>query len=133
VPNPRFYKGAGRWQGKVMRFDGYEPDREGLAQCAVGREIKRAVTTIVKEAIEYAQLIAPNDDGDYQRGFSTDVQIVPDIPYRVRGEPMARWSGRVVNSVPHAILVEVGSGRNGQFEHRVMRRTLEWIEMVADD
>jgi hypothetical protein len=128
--NPRFYPGAGPYRGKTIHFAGYEPDKLSIARCAVGPELHHAISTIVNEAIVFAELIAPNDSNEYQSKFFTDVQVVPDIPYRVQGEPMPRWSGRVGNKSPHAILVEVGG--NNTPDHRVMRRTLDWIEMVAD-
>lgn len=128
---PRFYPGAGPWSGNHVRFTGYGPDKPGLAKCAVGPELHHAVSEIVHGAIAFAELIAPDDSTEYQRSFFTDVKVVPDIPYRVHGEPMARWSGRVGNSSDHAIIVEVGG--NHTHDHRIMRRTLQWIEMVSDD
>lgn len=129
----RYYAGAGPWQGRHLRYTGYQPDRVSIARCAVGPEIHHALSRIVGGAIDYAQLIAPNDSGQYQSSFGTEVVLVPDIPYRVHGEPMARWSGRVVNTDPDAIYVEVGSA-GAAVQHsgaRVMRRTLEWIESVS--
>lgn len=134
IENARFYPGAGRWSGKTVHYSGFEPDKLGIARCAVGPELRHAVSSIVHEAILYAELIAPNDEGEYQASFRTDVIVVPDIPYRVQGEPMARWSGRVVNDSRHAILVEAGGGNGPRFtaDHRVLRRTLQWIETVTD-
>lgn len=130
----RFYGGAGAYRGKNVHFSGYQPDKPSIAKCAVGPELHHAVSSIVHAAIGYAELIAPNDEGEYQASFFVDVQVVPDIPFRVRGTPMARWSGRVGNDSRHAILVEVGGGNGDRFtaDHRVMRRTLDWIELVAD-
>jgi hypothetical protein len=131
----RFYRRAGPWQGRHVRYDGFKFDEAGIARCAVGGELHHAVGDIVREAVNYSRLISPADEGEYVASFSTDTQIVPDIPYRVRGEPMARWSGRVVNDSRHALLIEVGGGNNERFtpNHRVLRRTLEWIELVADE
>jgi hypothetical protein len=125
--------GGGRFEGQRIHFAGYKPDRLSIARCAVGPEIHHAIASIVREAIVYAELIAPNDEGEYQASFDTDVIVVPDIPYRVHGDPMPRWSGRVLNHSRHAILVEVGGGNGDRFtaDHRVMRRTLEWIETVT--
>lgn len=125
----QFFKGAGPWRGRHISYDGFEPSKTGIAACAVGPEIRSAVGSIAREATMYAQLIAPSDTRGYQSGFRTEVQIVPDIPFRVRGFPMRRWSGEVVNTDPSAIWVELAQGGDG---HRVMRRTLEWIESVAD-
>lgn len=129
IENARFYKGVGPYRGKNIHFSGYEPDKLSIARCALGPEIHHALADLVKEAVVFAELIAPNDTSEYQASFSTEVIEVPDIPYRVIGEPMARWSGRVVNSSPHAIIVEVGGHHTP--EHRVMRRTLDWIEAVT--
>lgn len=127
----RYYPGAGPYRGRYVSYTGYDHSKSGTAACAVGPEIRHAVSDVVERAIGYAQLIAPNDSTEYQRSFDTDVVIVPDISFRVRGEPMARWSGRVVNHSEHAILVEVGGKATP--DYRVMRRTLEWIELVADE
>lgn len=127
----RFYPRAGPWSGRHVRYTGFDFDRDGIARCAVGPELRDAVSSIAREAMGYAQLIAPPDSRRYLAGFSTDVEIVPDIPFRVRGEPMARWAGRVVNDSSSAILVEVGDNQSG--DGRVLRRTLEWIELVAGD
>jgi hypothetical protein len=127
----RFYPGAGPFRGEHVHFAGFKPDKAGIARIAVGPELHHAISSAVNEAVVFAELIAPNDSSEYQASFFTDVLVVPDIPYRVRGEPMARWSGRVGNSSRHAIFVEVGASATR--DHRVMRRTLEWIELVADD
>ncbi len=137
IENAQFYQGAGRWAGKHIHYAGFEPDRPGIARVAVGHQLRHAVSQIVEHAIVYAELIAPNDEGEYQASFSTEVEIIPDIPFRVvaQDKPMPRWAGRVVNSSRHAILVEVGGGNGQRFsnDHRVMRRTLQWIELVADE
>jgi hypothetical protein len=131
IENARFYPGVGPYHGKTVHYAGYEPSKEGMARCALGPEIHRALKSIVDEAIVYAELTAPNDTSEYQSAFFAEVIEVPDIPYRVLGEPMARWSGRVGNSSPHAIVVEVGGHHTP--EHRVLRHTLEWIELVTRD
>lgn len=131
IENARFYPGAGPYRGKRVHFAGYEPDKVGIARCALGPEIHKAIKSIVDDAIMFAEITAPDDTGEYQSSFFTEVIEVPDIPYRVRGEPMARWSGRVGNKSPHAIVIEVGGHHTP--EHRVMRHTLEWIEMVTRD
>lgn len=127
----RFYPGVGPYRGNHVHFAGYEPSKTGIAKIAVGPEMKHAVGDLAGHALIFAELIAPNDSNEYQAAFSTDVLVVPDIPYRVRGVPMARWAGRVINSSPHAIFVEIGGASTR--DHRVMRRTLDWLELVADD
>lgn len=124
----RYYPRAGPYHGKTVSYTGYQPDKASIARLAVGPEMREAVADIVGEAVFYAQLIAPSDTRAYQSSFFTDVEIAPDIPYRVLGEPMARWCGRVVNDDRSAIYVEVGS--RDEEGYRVMRRTLEWIESV---
>jgi hypothetical protein len=133
IEQARFYPGVGPYHGERVHFSGYQShSKVAITRIALGPELHHAIADIVREAIGYAELIAPNDEGEYQASFRTDVIEVPDIPYRVRGEPFARWSGRVVNDSRHAILVEVGGGNGNRFtaDHRVMRRTLEWIEAV---
>lgn len=130
------FRGAGPYRGKHVHFSGYElPNLAQITKIALGPELHHAISSIVRDAVIYAELIAPNDEGEYQASFDTDVIEVEDIPYRVRGTPFPRWSGRVVNHSRHAILVEVGGGNGNRFtaDHRVMRRTLQWIELVAND
>lgn len=134
IENARFYKSVGPYRGKNVHFSGYEPPSiEQITRIALGPELHHAIGDIVREAVGYAELIAPNDEGEYQASFDTEVIEVPDIPFRVRGVPFARWSGRVLNHSRHAILVEVGGGNGTRFtaDHHVMRRTLEWIEAVT--
>jgi hypothetical protein len=134
IGQARFYKSVGPYRGKNVHFSGYEPPNLAqITRIALGPELHHAVGDIVRDAIVYAELIAPNDEGEYQASFRTEVIEVPDIPYRVRGKPFARWSGRVINDSRHAILVEVGGGNGPRFtaDHRVLRRTLEWIEAVT--
>lgn len=127
----RFYRGAGPYHGRVVSFTGYEPNRASIARCAVGPELHHAISAITEHARVFAELISPNDSSEYQASFTTEVHVVPDIPFRQRGEPMARWAGEVANISDHAILVEVGGQHTP--DYRVMRRTLEWIELVAHD
>lgn len=128
---PRFYPGAGAFHGKTVHFTGYAPSKEGIQRCALGPEIHHALSDLVEHALVFAELIAPNDTSQYQASFFSEVIEVADIPFRIRGERMPRWSGRVGNSSEHAILVEVGAGHTPAY--RVMGRTLDWIETVSRD
>lgn len=127
----RFHQGIGPWQGKYVRYAGFDFNEAGMARCAVGPELRVAVAEVTAYALEYAQLIAPSDSREYQRSFRSDVQIIPDFPNRQRGDPpMARWGGHVQNVAESAIIVEVGAKATRPY--RVLTRTLEWLETVAD-
>lgn len=117
--------------GQNVRLKRFKLNKKGIAACAVGDELADAVSDIAHKAIGYAQLISPDDSTEYQRSFRVHVHIVPDITYRVRGEPMARWSAEIANNAHSAIIVEVGAQNTP--DYRVLGRTLEWIELTADD
>ena len=114
------------WRVIVRRFD---PNRSELERCASGFELRRAVTTIAEEAKVFAQMTSPDGFEGYEHQFEVDVEVVPDIPHRKRGEPMERVSAFLVNQSRLAVLVEVG----GKFsdDYRILTRTLKWIEMQA--
>jgi hypothetical protein len=128
---PRFYPGAGPYRGTHVEYKGFEFNEAGIARCAVGPELYRAVTDVTANALEFAELIAPDDSQEYQRGFRSGVRVIPDFPYRVvPNPPMARWGGYVQNVASDAIIVEVGAKATRRYA--VLRRTLEWLELVAD-
>jgi hypothetical protein len=128
----RFHRGAGRWQGRHVSYEGFDFNPAGIARCAVGPELRYAVSDVTRNALEFAQLIAPSDTTGYQNGFRSGVEIIPDFPNRQGGDPpMARWGGHVQNISSAAIVVEVGAQKTRPY--RVLGRTLEWLELVADD
>lgn len=130
----QFHKGAGPYQGRFIHYKGFDYNREGIARCAVGPEIRRAVQAVTDMALAYAKMASPGDDaGRYDQGFRSDVRVIPDFPYRRIDAPdrrMPRWGGYVQNVSSLAILVEVGSDTYPA--QRVLGQTLEWLELVAD-
>jgi hypothetical protein len=128
----RFYKGAGPYRGKYVDYQGFDFNHAGIARCAVGPELHHAVSTVTRHALDFAELIAPSDSQEYQAGFRSGVHVIPDFPNRqLPNPPMARWGGYVQNVARDAIIVEVGAKATRRY--RVLTRTLEWLELVADD
>jgi hypothetical protein len=128
----RYHVGAGPWTGKYIRYGGFDYNFAGMACCAVGPELRHAVSEVTNFALEYAQLIAPSDSHEYQAGFRHGVRVVPDFPDRLGGDPpMPRWGGYVQNVAKDAVLVEVGAKATRRY--KVLSRTLEWLELLADD
>lgn len=128
----RFHPGAGPWTGKYVRYAGFDYNFAGMARCAVGPELRKAVTEVTGYALDFAQLIAPSDSSEYQRGFRSGVRVIPDFPDRLGGDPpMARWGGFVQNVADDAVIVEVGAKATRSY--RVLGRTLQWLESIADD
>lgn len=117
----------------------YRPSKAGIAALAVGPEIRTAVTDVGQNGLDYAQLISPADSRRYINSFHLDVDVIPDWPNRQGGDPpMARWAATIVNDDPGAIAIEVGTAsgptRGGpRTGSRVLGRTGEWLELVADD
>jgi hypothetical protein len=114
------------WKVRVRRFD---LDRSEIQRCASGFELRAAVTSIALGAQAFAESTSPDGFEGYEHQFEVDVEVVPDIPYRRRGEPMERVSAFLVNQSRLAVLVEVG----GKFSepYRILTRTLKWIDMQA--
>lgn len=122
----------------------YEPSKEGIARCAVGPELKHAVTSIARQALDYAELISPDGfetsgkvevgsggrmrdvaGGSYAGQFEVINEIMVGYPERW---PMNRHAAILVNNSPLAVLVEVGGAHSK--DYRIMARTLDWIERV---
>lgn len=107
----------------------FQLDRDGIARCAVGRELRHAVFDIASgEAYLYARAHAPFDDGDYSAAFKAEAKITV-LP---KDYPMARWAGVLLNDAPHATAVEFGSGKKGDKQgHFVLRRTLQHLNRLS--
>jgi hypothetical protein len=105
----------------IVRF---ELDRRGIAEIAVGPELRDAVNDIVEtRARPYAISISEafRRTGQYIASFevnATHVVLPPEYPMR-------RVAAELANTSDHALLVEVGSENNRA--HHVMRRTLEHL------
>jgi hypothetical protein len=128
----RYHPGAGPWTGKVIRYGGFDYNFTGMARCAVGPELHRAVDDVTRNALGFAELIAPSDSPEYQAGFRSGVRVIPDFPDRSGADPpMARWGGYVQNVSNEAIAVEVGAKNTRRY--KVLGKTLEWLQLVADD
>jgi hypothetical protein len=115
-----------------VRMTRFDYNYAGMARCAVGPELHRAIADMTRNALGFAELIAPSDSQEYSAGFRSDVRVIPDFPDR-RGSdpPMARWGGYVQNVSSDAIAVEIGA--KGARRHKVLGRTLQWLELMADD
>lgn len=107
----------------IMR---YNPDKSGMAEVATGRELRIACVDIATKAKGYAELVSPEGFENYALQWDVEDDIIPDIPFRRKGEPMERVAAILVNQSPLAVLVEVGS-QNSE-EYRVLRNTLRWID-----
>jgi hypothetical protein len=127
-----FRPGAGPWRGQYVSYEGFDFNPAGIARCAVGPELHRAISHLTDKALAYARLVSPGDEGSYQAGFRSGVHVIPDFPNRQGTDPeMARWAGYVQNVSRSAILIEVGSQNTPVY--RPLGQTLEWLELVAGD
>lgn len=114
------------WRARLVRFD---LNRSEIQRCASGPELRAAVTTIASQAKPYAEATSPEGFEGYEYQFEVDVEVVPDIPFRKRGEPMERVSAFLVNQSRLAVLVEVGSKSSEPY--RILTRTLKLIELQS--
>jgi len=105
----------------------YDPDKDGMREVATGFHLRRAVTQIANSAKAFAESTSPSGFEGYELQFEGDVECIPDIPRRRRGEPMERVAAALINQSRLAVLVEVGSSNSE--EYRILTRTLRNIEL----
>lgn len=101
-------------------------DKEGIAACAVGPELRHAVHDIAATALPFAELFSPvGESGEYVRSWEIVDTVVTDI-----GEPpMARVAAQLANTADHAIIVEVGTPTSSA--HRVLAHVLDVIDALG--
>lgn len=100
-------------------------NKKGLAECAVGPELRDAVHDIAAAALPYAELISPVHTGDY----ATSWEVVDTIVADIGTPPMARVAAQLANTSGHAVLVEVDTP-NSPGQH-VLSRVLDWIDELG--
>jgi hypothetical protein len=108
----------------IVRF---RLDKQGIAACAVGPELRHAVHDIAATALPFAELFSPVQTGEYARSWEIVDTIVDDIGK----PPMPRVAAQLANTSDHAILVEVGNGTPNGTEHRVLRHVLDVIDALG--
>lgn len=140
-------------QGTVVYFSNtmvirYKPDRNSIARCAVGNELKAEVRYIAKQVAQpYAESISPvrsdtdrrfrrRSDGsrgaeippgEYKRSFRTRVEYVVIVGHHEgQSYPMRRVACRLYNFSDHSTEVEWGTRRGGRAYH-VLGRTLSHL------
>ncbi len=112
----------------------YKPDRASIARCAVGPEITEAVRALaVFKAKPYAVSISPRSDSTepghvhYQDSFTVVMGFTGLSPEAIGHPPMRRAAARLYNTAPHAAAVEWGNQESGGHAHRVLGRTLAYL------
>lgn len=107
------YRGDFDGIGKLMKLPGIQ-----LACRAAAVEIKEA-------AEQHAPVGNPDKDrhsGLYKRSFDV-VPIEKNVPWR--GTPRLRRGARVINTAPHALVVEYGGGTNSTPRYAVFLKAVE--------
>lgn len=121
------------YTGRQVTVD-FELNMKGIARCALGPELKAACHNIVAtRALPYAVSISPRSTRKhphYQDQFHTeDTTGIPRTRY---GDlAMRRAITRLANLSAHAILVEVGPTGDTTDGHRVLRKTLEYLNTTG--
>lgn len=122
-----------------MALRNYRPNEAGFKAMAVGPEIRKALAEVCEKGKVYAESISPFDpapaseeDPHYKDSFTVDAEVTIDW----RGQyPGPRAAGRLHNTSGHAAAVEYGysgsSDEKGKSPHRVLGRTLEYLESEA--
>lgn len=101
--------------------------RKGIAQVALGPQLRGACRGVVAKATAYAVSISPRSrrkHKHYQDSFvaQNTTVVVP------RHHPMRRVCVRLWNMSPQAAIVEWGNAATGGTRHRVLGKTLERLE-----
>ncbi len=106
----------------------YDPDKKGMARCAVGKELKGELLKLAGEAMKYAVSISPprsrsknKQKVHYRDSFVLRRGLVHDIGH----PPMIRAAVRLMNLSPQAKIVEVGTERSPKYE--VLQKTLDHL------
>lgn len=105
----------------------YDPDKKGMARCAVGKELKGELLKLAAEAMKHAVSISPpRSQGKkvkvhYRDSFVLKRGLVHDIGH----PPMIRAAVRLMNVSPQAKIVEVGTSRSQKYE--VLQKTLDHL------
>lgn len=104
----------------------YDMSRRGMAECAVGRELRDACrSVVVNHAMPYAVGISPEVTGQYRRSW----RVVDTWTVLPAGDPMLRVATRLVNEAPHATAVEWGNKNTPA--HHVLVKTLARLEALS--
>ncbi len=104
----------------------YKPNRAGMVFYALFGPVKGIVNDVADRALIYATQKSPEETGSYARSFEIDHYIETEIG---SPRPWPRYAVRLVNTAPHAIIVELGAPRTPQFA--ILRHTLEYIDKIG--
>jgi hypothetical protein len=111
------------YRGRTVVVD-FDMDRRGIAEIAVGPELKAAVHTVAEtEAKPYAISISPRSTRRHQHYM--DSFSVKDTHTVITG--MRRVAAWLFNNAPHAAAVEWGNQATNGEGHRVLGRTLDHL------
>lgn len=115
------------YRGRTIVIE-YEPDKVGIARCAVGAELRLAVGEIARtRALPFAISISPvGGPGDEHRGeYITSFQVINDAHAVIAD--MRRVAALLINHSTHAAAVEWGNRHTDGHGHRVLGRTLNHL------
>lgn len=107
----------------------FELDRDGIAQCAMGPELKAAVRAIADKGQAFAISISPVSD-EHEEGHVHYIEsfVIDETSVVLPKEwPMRRVCARLWNIAPHAAAVEWGTQRNPD-GYYVLTNTVERLE-----
>lgn len=113
----------------------FKLDVAGIAKCAMGPELRKGVTDIAENrALPYAKSISPRSKRRSKDGRAVDSKGRPHYQdsFKVKTgnvviNQMRRVAARLWNVSPQAVVVEFGNSRNGGIGHRVLGRTINYL------
>ncbi len=109
----------------------YDPDKKGIARCAVGKELRGEVMKLAKVARKYAVSISPPRSQSKKKKvhYRDSFILVPGLVHDI-GTPdkMTRVAVKLINTSPQAKIVEVGTERSPKYE--VLQKTLDHLNGV---
>lgn len=91
----------------------YVPDPKLAEEIMQSTQMLKHVSGLAKQGEDYAKSIAPEDTGEYKRSFKTTAGVIGD-----------RVMALIVNTAPHAVIVEVYNNGTGD---RVMSRAADHL------
>ncbi len=104
----------------------YDPDKKGMARCAVGKELTADVLKLAQKALRFAKTVSPPRSHKAGKVHYRDAFIlVPGTVSNIGKPPMRRVAVKLINTSPQAKIVEVGTARSPKYE--VLRKTLDHL------
>lgn len=111
----------------------YRPNSSGFRDLALSPKVREALARVCEKAKGHAEEISADIRSDQEhQHYNESFEVRPETVEWAGEHPGPRAAARLQNTAPHAAAVEYGyKGRAAgptDSAHRVLGRTLEWLE-----